>query len=311
VVLGDDRDALIEGLGNLTKGMPSASVIEGSVQEDVGGLALLFTGQGAQRVGMGRELYETFPVFRDALNDACDSLDGRLGRSVRGVMFGESESHNHAAKEGSVGDFSDQSLHETSLTQAALFALEVALFRLVESLGVRPDFVMGHSIGELVAAHVAGVLSLEDACTLVAARGTLMGALPGGGAMVAVEASEQEALDALAGMDSRVSLAAVNGPAAIVLSGDENAVMKLAASWEGEGRKTKRLRVSHAFHSAHMEPMLEEFHRVAKTITFNKPQIPLISNLSGLPVSEGELSAEYWVRHARDTVRFADGVRWL
>ncbi|HTA13236.1 MAG TPA: type I polyketide synthase, partial [Solirubrobacteraceae bacterium] len=328
VVLGKDRQALMTGLDSLRDGAPSASLIEGVAGEHAGALALLFTGQGAQRVGMGRELYEALPVFRDALDEACGHLDGALGCSLRAVMFGEESSERrHGRSElianGSSGHEHDQSeltvnssserglLDETSFAQAGLFAFELALFRLVQSLGLHADFVMGHSIGEIVAAHVAGALSLPDACTLVAARGRLMAALPRDGAMVAVQASEQEALAQLEGFEDRVSLAAVNGPDSIVLSGDEQAVLELAGRWKQDGRKTRRLRVSHAFHSPRMEAMLEEFREAAAAIGFEEPRIPLVSNVTGRALEAGELSAEYWVRHARDTVRFADGVRWL
>jgi acyl transferase domain-containing protein/D-arabinose 1-dehydrogenase-like Zn-dependent alcohol dehydrogenase/acyl carrier protein len=313
VVIGESRAALLEGLDAVRKGSPSPSVVDGVVGERAGALAVLFTGQGAQRTGMGRELHEKIPVFAGALDEVCRHFDTPLGRSLRDVMFGQEPLGPDRPAQKPVDGGGDRGLlDETAFTQAALFALEVALFRLVESLGLRPDFVAGHSIGELVAAHVAGVFSLEDACALVAARGLLMQALPAGGAMVAVQASEREGLEALDGLEGRVALAAVNGPRSIVFSGDEEAVLELAGNWERRGRRTKRLRVSHAFHSPHMDGMLEEFGRVAAGVSFSEPRIPVVSNLTGEAILAEELcTAEYWVRHARETVRFADCARWL
>jgi polyketide synthase 12 len=300
VVLGGERSELLRGLAALTAGRPAANVVEGTAAgaADVG-LAFLFTGQGAQRAGMGHELYEAFPRFRAVLEEICAELDVHLGRSLREVLFARAGTPEAGL------------LDETMFTQAGLFAFELALFRLLEGWDVRPAYLLGHSIGELAAAAAAGVFSLADACRLVAARGRLMGALPRGGAMIAVQASEQEALAVLAGRGEQVALAAVNGPTAVVISGDEDAVLELAREWELKARKVKRLRVSHAFHSARMEGMLDQFAEVAASVSFAAPEIPIVSNVTGELGGEELCSPAYWVRQVRETVRFADGVRRL
>ncbi|MCX4723209.1 type I polyketide synthase [Streptomyces sp. NBC_01306] len=292
VVVAGDREGFVEGLRSVVSG---AGRVVDSVRR--GRVGFLFTGQGAQRVGMGRGLYEAFPVFAEAFDAVVGLLDAELSGagtdvSVREVVWGTDAG----------------ALNRTVFAQAGLFAVEVALFRLLESWGVRPDFVAGHSIGEVAAAHVARVLSLEDAVVLVAARGRLMQALPSGGVMVAVGAPEAEVAGLLS---AGVCIAAVNGPSSVVISGAEAEVLELAGRIAALGRKTKRLDVSHAFHSVLMDPMLDDFAAVVEKLTFNAPQLSAVSTVTGGGV-EGEWSDPgYWVRQVREPVRFADAVTTL
>ncbi|MEU1474288.1 type I polyketide synthase [Streptomyces sp. NPDC005760] len=291
-VLATDTDGLLAGLRELADGIDSPAVRKGTARGTTK-VALLCAGQGAQRTGMGRELAAAHPVFATAFTELCDTFTPLLDRPLREV----------------IDDPDSRLLHRTDYAQPALFAYEVALHTLLADCGVRPDFLVGHSIGELAAAHIAGVLSRSDAVRLVAARGRLMAELPAGGAMFAVRAplaDVMKQLDEVPG--ARVAVAAVNGPESVVLSGAEEAVSALV---DRLGRTATRLQVGHAFHSPLLDPMLDRFRKVAESVTWHRPALPVVSTLTGRPEPDAMRTAEYWVRQARETVRFADAVRWL
>ncbi|QNI07344.1 type I polyketide synthase [Mycobacterium kubicae] len=289
VVVGGDREQLLAGLEELAADEVT-SVIRGSATP-AGKTVFVFPGQGSQLLGMGMGLHAAYPVFAEAFNTVVGELDRHLLRPLREVMWGHDESI----------------LNTTEFAQPALFAVEVALFRLLESWCVRPDFVMGHSVGELTAAHVAGVLSLENAAVLVAARGRFMQSLPAGGAMVAVQATEDEVRPLL---DAEVGIAAINGPSSVVVSGAEDAVLAVAEKFRADGRRVHQLAVSHAFHSPLMEPMIDEFGTVAAGLSIGKPTIPIISNVTGQFAGDDFASVAYWKKHVRQAVRFADSIRF-
>ncbi|MFG2557300.1 SDR family NAD(P)-dependent oxidoreductase, partial [Streptomyces sp. NPDC048581] len=294
VVLGSGRDELSTGVRALADGEQHPAVVTGHVLK--GRTAWMFTGQGSQRPGMGRELHDLFPEFRRALDEVCDLLDAELGAEdpghipLRELMF--------------AGDA--ETLARTGYAQPALFALQVALVALLRSWGMRPDCVLGHSVGEFAAAYTAGVFELSDAVRLVAARARLMQALPVGGTMAAIEATEGEVAGAL-GAD--VALAAVNGPQSVVVSGAEGAVDALVAVFRERGRRATRLRVSHAFHSPLMDPMLAEFTIVAAGVGYRTPTVPAVSTLTGEALREGDWTTPtYWIEQVRRPVRFHDAL---
>ncbi|MFC3454334.1 SDR family NAD(P)-dependent oxidoreductase [Amycolatopsis speibonae] len=283
VVVADDRDELLAELATLSRDAVEVAPAEGK-------LAFVFSGQGSQRAGMGRELYEKFPVFREAFDEICGHFAFPLKETV----------------------FESDQLDGTRYAQAGLFAVETALARLLESFGVRPDLVAGHSLGEVTAVHVAGALSLRDACALVEARGRLMGDLPPGGAMAAVAASEREVAAVVEECAGRIALAAVNAPRAVVVSGDEDAVSWVTDRCGEYGWRTRRLRVSHAFHSPCVDEAAAGLEDVVRGLSFTEPRLPVVSNVTGDVVGADVLGEPgYWSTHLRSTVRFAEGVARL
>ena len=299
VVVADEREQLLGALDALAREEQPAGVILGHARAGAK-LAYLFSGQGSQRPGMGGELYETHPPYAEALDAACAQIDPLIGRSLAELIFSEPGSEEAAL------------LDHTTYAQPALFATELALHRLLESLGLTAELLCGHSVGEITAAHVAGVFDLPDAARLVCARGALMGELPAGGAMLAIEATEEQVLASIEGREAELSLAAVNSPDSCVLSGTEAAVEALEAHWREAGKKTKRLAVSHAFHSPLMEPMLEPFAELCATLTYNPPRLSVVSCLDGeLLGAEAATDPARWVAHARQPVRFAAAIETL
>ncbi|MET7900689.1 SDR family NAD(P)-dependent oxidoreductase [Streptomyces sp. NPDC005355] len=300
VVLAEDPAGFAEVLDMLAEKAATGRHHVRGVARPGAKVAFVFAGQGAQWAGMGREWYERIPAYAAAFDAVCAEADGQLGASLADIVFAS-------------GAADPELVNRTAYTQIAMFAVEVALFRALEAWGVGPDAVLGHSIGEIAAAHVAGVLSLTDAVTLAVARGRLMQALPDGGAMLAIDAPEAEVERWLRDEPAdQVAIAAVNGPSVVVVSGAAGAVERVADTADGAGRRTGRLRVSHAFHSPLMEPMLKEFRSVLTRLTWSPPKIPLVSAVTGTTAAAEEVtSPDHWIRHARHAVRFQDAIRTL
>ena len=296
-VVGATTGELRERLEAFRDGKAPTGVASGKVTNRRPSVGFLFTGQGAQYVQMGRALYETQPAFRRAM-DRCDEiLRPIMGRSIVELVY--------------PAPGVPSPIDDTTFAQPALFALEWAVCEMWKSWGVLPDFVIGHSAGEDVAACVAGVFSLEDGLRLLAERGRLMGALPREGRMVAILTNEERVRAAVEPHRGDVSIATINGPENVVISGRTEPVERIARAFEAEGVETRPLKVSHAFHSPLMDPMLEEFGRVARGITYFKPRIPLVSNLTGALAGDEITGPEHWVTHIQKPVRFSDGIAAL
>lgn len=308
-------DDLPEALLALTEGRPHPDVFTGLARTGRTGraqtqprVAFIFSGQGSQRVGMGQKLSARFPRFDAAFREACKVLDQQLERPLSEVLNSLSES--------STGE--DLCLlNRADFAQAAVFAFEVAMYRLLESFGIRPDYVAGHSLGEISAAHVAGILSIADAATLVAARGTLMASLPEGGAMASISATKDEVNKVLRDMGGVATavVAAVNAQNSVVISGSTGTVLAIKEMFTAQGQPATRLRVSHAFHSPMMEPILDKLRQATRHVSPSpstaSPTIPLVSTVTGKLVTASDLTIEHWLRHVTSPVRFADAIHTL
>ncbi|MEV7059125.1 SDR family NAD(P)-dependent oxidoreductase [Streptomyces microflavus] len=287
-IIATSRGELLTKLAEFTETPPATTTAA------KGKLAFLFTGQGAQRINMGNELAAIYPEFDRHLNDICSHFDPHLEQPLRHTI--------------TTGD----KLNDTQYTQPALFAIEVALYRLITSFGITPDYLAGHSIGEIAAAHCAGILTLTDATTLVTARAHLMQSMPPGGTMIAIQAPEHTIRPHLTGHETHIDIAAINTPNSTVISGTTHTAQNIATTLRNTGHKTHTLNTSHAFHSPHMDGMLNQFTTTTKNITHHPATTPLISTLTGKPTTHQELqNPHYWADQVRHTVRFADAIKTL
>ncbi|WP_424097226.1 SDR family NAD(P)-dependent oxidoreductase [Moorena producens] len=300
-VVVDSREQLVEQLSAWAAHKDTTGLISAQVEsKKPPKIAFLFTGQGSQYLNMGRQLYDSQPIFRQTIEQCNEILRPDLEHSLIEVLY-------PTQVEEQVSSVLDQ----TAYTQPALFAFEYALYQLWKSWGIKPNAVMGHSVGEYVAACVAGVFSLEDGLKLIAHRGKLMQQLPSGGEMVSLLAEQEQVKKAIAPLHDRVAIAAINGPESVVISGASEDIGTICDKLEAKGIKTKRLQVSHAFHSRLMEPMLAEFEAVAHQITYHQPKIPVISNVTGVTADKSIATAKYWVNHVRQPVQFAQSMKTL
>ncbi|WP_396978123.1 type I polyketide synthase [Nostoc sp. ATCC 53789] len=297
-IIADDHQQIQQQLQAYLDNTEIIGIHHGYSSQQSKKIAFLFTGQGSQYRNMGRQLYQTQPSFRQTL-DNCDTLlQPLLGESILQVIFSENPE--------------DTRLDQTAYTQVGLFVLEYALAQLWLSWGIRPTAVLGHSVGEYVAACIAGIFSLEDALKLIVQRASLMQALPQGGGMAAVFATVERVTPLIADYPQQLSIAAINGEQSIVLSGELEILNSVLQKLESQGIETRKLQVSHAFHSPLMQPMLAKFEQVAATVKYQQPQLDIVSNVTGKIVRQQEMSnAAYWVEHIKASVQFAASMQAL
>ena len=301
-VITSNKKELAVRLAKISAEEESSNIFSGKLPSNIKSpkIAFLFTGQGSQYINMGRQLYETQPVFRQALDLCKRILQSYLEKSILEIIYPEDSL-----------ELNDSIIDQTDYTQPVLFSIEYALTQLWQSWGIKPDVLMGHSVGEYVAATIAGVFSLEDGLKLIAHRGHLMHQLPLGGKMLAVMASLEKVNQLISLYKEKVVIAAINGPQNIVISGVAEAINILKDNFDSLGIKNKLLRVSHAFHSPLMQPMLADFEAVASEITYNQPRIPLISNITGTRADDNITTASYWINHVCQPVKFGQSMKTL